>query len=63
MNEEIEEYIAYLSKFECRMKPKMPNFDLSAYTDNEYLSVINRINLEYDWLMDEEVYFEYLRGE
>ncbi len=44
-------------------KPIMPKFDLSAYTDNEYLLTINELNEDFDLILDEEVYSDYLKGE
>ena len=63
MNDEISEYIAYLSRFVERVKPIMPNFDLGAYTDSEYLSIINELNFDFDLIDDEVVYISYLKGE
>jgi len=63
MDDEVSEYIAFLSKFVDVDKPRMPKFDLGAYTDNEYLSAMRELNHAYDLIYDEELYNRYLRGE
>ncbi|MBR2969763.1 MAG: hypothetical protein IKC49_01775 [Clostridia bacterium] len=63
MNDIVSEYIAYLSKFVEINKPKMPKFDLYAYTDNEYLLIVKELNQDYDLIFDEDVYSDYLKGE
>lgn len=63
MQREIFEYIKYLSSFKEMNRPKMPNFDLSAYTDNEYQKVINEINQDFDVVDDFDVYLRFLKGE
>ena len=60
MLEEIMAYEKYLLKFGVVEKPFMPNFDLFAYTDNEYLSAISDIMLNYDMVDDLGVTIDYL---
>lgn len=50
MNEEIKEYETYLLNFGMVEKPIMPNFELSAYTDNEYQQAIFDIMNEFGFV-------------
>ena len=60
MLDEIIAYEKYLLKFGVVEKPLMPNFDVFAYTDNEYLSAISDIMNCYDCVDDEGVVIDYL---
>ena len=60
MLEEIVAYEKYLLKFGVVERPFMPNYDLFAYTENEYLSAISDILLESDLIDDEGVTIDYL---
>ena len=62
MNDEIREYIAYLSRSITLDKPSMPKFDLGAYTDSEYLSAIESVMRAFDPVNDDLV-SRYLKGE
>ena len=62
MNEEIEAYIKYLSGFSLVSKPLMPKFDVGAYTESEYLSVVFELQKLFDF--DEEyLTLKHLKGE
>ena len=63
MNEEIEDYVRYLLSFSVIEKPIMPKFDVLAYTDNEYLSVVFGILKEFDFLDSEPLTINHLKGE
>ena len=63
MDEEINEYIKYLFNFGEVIKPLMPKFNLMAYTDNEYLSAIENVMQDYDFVDDESVTIRYLKGD
>lgn len=63
MDEEIIEYQKYLLNFGEVNKPKMPKFDLLAYTDNEYLSSIFDIIKDYEYIDDECLTLQYLKGD
>ena len=63
MDEEINEYIKYLFNFGEVEKPLMPKFNLMAYTDNEYLSAIEDVMQDYDFVDDESVTIRYLKGD
>lgn len=62
MNEEIEEYIRYLESFNEIKRPILPNYDLSAYTDNEYLNAIENVMNDYESIDDLWVTLDYLKG-
>lgn len=63
MQQEILNYIEYLKTFKELKKPKMPSFDLNAYTDNEYHIAINELQEDFDRIDDFEVYLKFLKGE
>ena len=63
MEQEILAYIEYLADFWEVKKPQMPNFDLSAYTDNEYKKAIEEVNQDYENINDFDVYLRFLKGE
>ena len=60
MNKEINAYAEYLLNFGVVKKPPMPNFDVSAYTDNEYLFSISDLNIIYDEIDDEYLTIQHL---
>jgi len=48
-----EEYLNFLSNTEIETKKfEIPSFDKSAYTDNEYLNLIYKLNLDFDKVND-----------
>ena len=53
MDEEIKAYETYLLNFGLVEKPQMPNFELSAYTDNEYKQAIFEIMNDFDFVDSE----------
>ena len=63
MEEEISAYIDYLLSYNNLNKPTMPNFDLGAYNDNEYVSAINELMFEYDNLDDLYLTIQHIKGE
>lgn len=63
MDEEINAYIKYLLDFGMVKKPIMPKFDVTAYTDNEYLSAIFQSLRDFDFFDDEYLTVEHLRGD
>ena len=63
MQREIFHYIEYLAKFREVNRPKMPKFDVGAYTDIEYQNAIFEINNEFDKIDDFGLYEEFLKGE
>ena len=63
MDEEIREYVQLLYNVKEVEKPLMPKFDLSAYTDNEYLSAISSIQNDFDLIDDFAVTIKFLKGD
>ena len=63
MDKEIREYEKYLINFGMVKKPKMPKFDISAYTDNEYLSILFESVTAFDLVDDEHLTIKHLKGE
>ena len=63
MHEEINGYEKYLLSFCVVEKPIMPKFDLSAYTDNEYLSAVHCLMCDYGGIDDEYLTIQHLKGE
>ena len=62
MFEEISEYEKYLLNFGVVEKPELPEFDVSAYTNNEYLSEIFRLMGEFENIDDEYLTVKHLKG-
>ena len=62
MFDEILEYMQHLMNFGELEKPKMPDFDVSAYTDSEYLSAIENVNRDYENVDDLDATINYLKG-
>ncbi|MBE5741028.1 MAG: hypothetical protein E7351_00625 [Clostridiales bacterium] len=63
MNEEINAYVEYIKKIGTVHRPKMPKFDISAYSDNEYLSAIEGLNVDFDAIDDEYLTIRHLKGD
>ena len=63
MNKEIEEYEKYLLNFGVVNKPQMPKFDLLAYTDSEYLSVVFDFLESFNVEDDEMLTIRHLKGD
>ena len=63
MNELISEYIKYLSSLKEIARPKMPKMDLSAYSDSEYTSAIEQINLAFQGVDDFETTLNFLKND
>lgn len=63
MDEQVYEYIKYINSISEITKPKMPTFDKTAYTENEYIKAINQI--EKDFVFTDSTLFteQYLKGE
>ena len=63
MWEEIKAYEKYLLNFRAVNKPKMPKFDVSAYTDNEYTSILFDILKDFDLIDDEYLIVDRFKGD
>ena len=62
MLEEIKEYERYLLNFRIVNKPRMPNFDVFAYTDSKYISAISEIEKDFSCADDLLLTIAYLKG-
>ena len=63
MYEEINAYEKYLLDFGVVERPKMPKFDLLAYTDNEYTLAIGDLLNDFNSFDDECLTIAYLKGD
>lgn len=63
MDDEVREYVQYLCRLLEISKPLMPKFDLTAYTDNEYLSAISSVQNDYEAVDDLWLTLEFLKGD
>ena len=62
MDNEINAYVEYLLNFNELALPKMPKFNLSAYTEIEYLNAIKTVMQDYENIDDEYLVIEHLKG-
>ena len=63
MNNQVESYIEYLGKMQQFTKPKMPEFDDKAYTENEYVKAIQTIEEDFKNTDCLDLTISYLKGE
>lgn len=63
MLEETIAYLEYLQSFKEVRKPEMPIFHLSAYTDIEYLNLINEVMHDFKNVDDFQITLSHLKGE
>ncbi len=63
MDELIREYINYIAHLEEIKRPEMPNFNLSAYTESEYVDTIKELMDAYDLVDDFELTVQFIKGE
>ena len=63
MNDYVEAYIVFLLNSRELVRPVMPKFNVSAYTENEYVTAINEIVKDYEFVDDMEVLEHFLKGE
>ena len=52
MFEFIDAYIEFLHGFKELNRPEMPKFDVFAYTESEYVTAINDVMREYEYIDD-----------
>ncbi len=62
MNEQADAYIHYIGTMRDFDKPKMPKFDVSAYTENEYVRAITTIENEFEYTDSFDLTIDYLKG-
>ncbi len=58
----VDDYILYIANMKEVVKPTMPNFDISAYTDSEYTSVVRELISDFENIDDLELTLQYLRS-
>lgn len=63
MNKLVDAYIEFLLNSRELVRPAMPKFNVSAYTESEYVTAVNEINLEYEFIDDLSVTEHFLKGE
>lgn len=63
MDKEIKAYEDYLLNFGVVKRPIMPKFDVLAYTDSEYTSVIQNLLEDFDLFDDEYLTVERFKGD
>jgi len=63
MFEFVNAYIEFLRDFKQLNRPEMPKFNVSAYTESEYLNAINEINLNYEFVDDLSITEHFLKGD
>lgn len=63
MNEINIAYIEFLLKFNQLERPIMPKFNISAYTDSEYLIAIKDVESAYSFIDDISVTEQFLKGD
>ena len=59
----VEAYVDFLLSMKEFEKPKMPKFDASAYTESEYLSVMEFIENDYKYIDDLLLTERFLKGD
>lgn len=63
MNKLVEAYVQYVENIKIVKKPKMPSFDISAYTDNEYINAIDNVMKDYSNVDDFTITERFLKGD
>ncbi len=63
MDELVSAYIDYILNLKEVLKPPMPEFDVSAYTDIEYANAIFGSLANFDLVDDTYLTIEFLKGE
>ena len=63
MNEIVDAYIKFLLNSRELIRPAMPKFDVSAYTESEYVTAINDVMREYEYIDDLGVTEHFLKGD
>ena len=63
MKEEIEAYEKYLLNFGVVERPVFPKFDVLAYTDNEYVYVVEELMNDFNNIDDDYLVLQHLLGE
>ena len=62
MDDELMGYFEYLSNFSGLTRPKMPKFNLDAYSDSEYIDAVNSVMKDYENVDDFDLTITHLKG-
>ena len=62
MNEEVEAYIVFLSRFKEVHRPVEPQYDCHLFLDKKYLDAVDEIMREYNAIDDEYLTIKHLKG-
>ena len=63
MNEFVDAYIEFLQNFTELELPVMPKFNLSAYTESEYLYAVEETIKDYEFIDDLSITEHFLKGD
>ena len=59
----VEAYIEFLQNFQELERPLMPKFNVSAYTESEYVGAVEDVMREYEFIDDLSVTEHFLKGD
>ena len=59
----VNAYVDFLLGMKDFEKPEMPKFNESAYTESEYVSLMEYIENDYKYIDDFRVTIDFLKGE
>ena len=63
MDEQVNAYIEFIGNMRQVNKPTMPKFDLSAYTENEYVKEVRSLEKEFENTDSVDLTIAFLKGE
>ena len=63
MNDYVEAYIEFLARFNEVDRPLMPKFNTFAYTESEYVTAVNELMQDYEYIDDLGVTEHFLKGD
>lgn len=59
----VEAYIEFLQNFHELERPLMPKFNISAYTESEYVGAVDELIREYEFVDDLSITEHFLKGD
>ena len=59
----VEAYIEFLQNFTELERPLMPKFNVSAYTESEYVSAVEDVLRDYEYIDDLSITEHFLKGD
>ena len=63
MDDEVSAYIDYVSNLGEVVRPQIPKFRYSAYSDSEYKNAIFEVMKDYENVDDFDITIKHLKGE